>query len=206
MAGPEFTVCIVDDDAPVRDALALLLGVRGYRTAVFADAESFLGAWRPDWRGCLLLDLRMPGMDGLELQKRLQAAGSRLPVIVMTAHGDVLSAREAFRAQAMDFLEKPLDHARLLAAIEEARERQSAENAALDDGRAFAARLASLTPREREVMDLVVSGRHNREVAELLGISPRTVEVHKARVMQKLQVDNIPQLVRLSLQAPRQER
>jgi RNA polymerase sigma factor (sigma-70 family) len=203
MAAPEFTVYIVEDDASVRDALALLLGVHGHRTAVFAAAESFLAAWRPEWRGCLLLDLRMPGIDGLALQRRLQEAGSRLPVIVMTAHGDVVSAREAFRAQALDFLEKPLEHARLLNAIEEARERQSAENGVLDDSRAFAVRLATLTPREREVMDLVVAGRHNREVAELLGISPRTVEVHKARVMQKLQVHNIPQLVRLSLQAPR---
>jgi RNA polymerase sigma factor (sigma-70 family) len=198
-----FTICIVDDDGSVRDSLALLLGVHGYRTALYADAESFLAAGAAGWHGCLLLDIRMPGMDGLALQRRMRELGSRMPVIVMTGHGDVVSAREAFRSQALDFLEKPLDHARLLAAIEEAREREMLEQGALEQGRAFATRLETLTPREREVMDLVVAGRHNREIAVLLGISPRTVEVHKARVMEKMQVDSVPQLVRLSLESSR---
>jgi len=198
-----FTVYIVDDDGSVRDALALLLGVHGYRPALFADAESFLGACAPDWQGCMLLDIRMPGMDGLALQRRMRERDMRMPVIVMTGHGDVVSAREAFRSQALDFLEKPLDHAKLLAAIEEARARQAEDSRAIERGRAFAERLARLTPREREVMDLVIAGRHNREVAALLGISPRTVEVHKARVMEKLEVDSVPQLVRLSLEASR---
>lgn len=198
----EFTIYIVEDDASVRDALGLLLGLRGYRTAIFADAESFLQAWRPDWHGCLLLDIRMPGMDGLTLQRHLLDAGCRLPAIIMSGHGDVGSARDAFKSQAVDFLEKPLDHDRLLAAIEEAGQRLTAtqQEQAHDARRdAFAERLAALTPREREVMEMVVAGRHNREIAEALGISARTVEVHKARMMQKLRVDGLPQLIRLSL-------
>ena len=195
------TVFIVDDDPSVRDSLGLLLGLRGYRTAIFADAESFLHAWQSDWRGCVLLDIRMPGMDGLELQKRLHALGCGLPVVVMTDHGDVESAREAFKAQAVDFLEKPLDQARLMAAIDDALSKCEATRQEADRRDAFARLLSTLTAREREVMDMIVAGGHNRDIAEKLGISPRTVEVHKARVMQKLQVDGVAQLVRLSLGA-----
>ena len=193
------TVFIVDDDAAVRDALGLSLGVRGYRTAIFADAESFLQAYRADWRGCILIDIRMPGMDGLALQKRLLELGCALPVIVMTGHGDVGSAREAFKSQALDFLEKPLDHSRLITAIDEALLRNEMSLQDSESGQRFAALLATLTPREREVMEMIVAGRHNRDIAEEMGISTRTVEVHKARVMQKLKVDSIAQLVRLSL-------
>jgi len=193
------TVFIVDDDSSVRDSLGLLLGLRGYRTAIFADAESFLQSYRPDWHGCVLLDIRMPGMDGLALQQRLQALGCALPVVVMTGHGDVESARVAFKAQAVDFLEKPLDQARLMAAIDEALSQSSSSRQTSERREAFAKLLSALTPREHEVMDLIVAGGHNRDIAEQLGISPRTVEVHKARVMQKLQVDGVAQLVRLSL-------
>lgn len=199
---PDATVFIVDDDSSVRDSLGLLLGLRGYRTAIFAGAESFLNAYRPDWRGCALIDIRMPGMDGLELQKRLLGLGSGLPVIVMTGHGDVESTREAFKAQAVDFLEKPLDQARLTAAIADALLKSEALLLEAERRDRFARRLAALTPREREVMDMIVAGGHNRDIAEKLGISPRTVEVHKARVMQKLQVDGVAQLIRLSLGSP----
>lgn len=193
------TVFIVDDDPSVRDALGLLLGVHDYRLAVFADADSFLEALKPHWRGCLLLDIRMPGMDGLALQKKLLELGCDLPVVIMTGHGDVDSAREAFRALAVDFLEKPLDGARLLAAIAEAFERQrQAADAALSRDQ-VQRRLDGLTPREREVMARVVAGRHNREIAAELAISPRTVEVHKARMMDKLGVGSVAELVRLSL-------
>ena len=193
------TVFIVDDDPSVRDALGLLLGVHDYRLAVFADADSFLEALKPHWRGCLLLDIRMQGMDGLALQKKLLELGCDLPVVIMTGHGDVDSAREAFRALAVDFLEKPLDGARLLAAIAEAFERQRrAADAALSRDQ-IQRRLDGLTPREREVMARVVAGRHNREIAAELAISPRTVEVHKARMMDKLGVGSVAELVRLSL-------
>lgn len=201
----DMTIYIVDDDASVRDALAIMLSVRGYRTASFADAASFLGAYRAHWCGCLLLDLRMPEMDGLALQARLNAIGCDMPVIVITGHGDVESARAAFRSRAVDFLEKPLDHRRLTASIEEAFARQIAGSTQRAGNQAFMRKLEVLTPREREVMEHVVAGRHNREIAAELGISARTVEVHKARMMQKLNVASIPDLVRLSLGAQTSE-
>ncbi len=200
MAHEVNTVFIVEDDPSVRDALGLLLGLQGLTVALFADAESFLAARRPDWYGCLLIDIRMPGMDGLTLQKRLLESGCGLPVIVMTGHGDVDSARRAFRAQAVDFVEKPIDHDRLMRAIEEAFARQRSQRNNRDRNAESAGLLAALTPREAEVMEQVVAGRHNREIARELGISPRTVEVHKARLLAKLRVNSIADLVRLSLQ------
>jgi RNA polymerase sigma factor (sigma-70 family) len=193
------TVFIIDDDASVRDALGLLLGLRGYRTSVFADAASFLGTLRPDWHGCLIIDIRMAGMDGLTLQRELQARGCAIPVVIITGHGDVSSAREAFRAAAVDFLEKPLDEDRLFQAIDEAYARQTADLTSQRRREGFLRRIEELTPREREVMHLVIAGHHNREIAEELGISVRTVEVHKARMMAKLEAESIPQLVRVSL-------
>ena len=192
-------IFIVEDDHSVRDALALFLGLTGYSVRMFADAESFLRAYRPEWRGCLLLDIRMPGMDGLALQERLREMRCDLPVVVMTAHGDVESARAAFRAHAVDFLEKPLDHDRLARAIAEGLaaidDKERGEQRRLD----YARLIRSLTPREREVMDLVVAGRHNREIAIALAISVRTVEVHKARMMAKLNVDGVAELVRMHM-------
>lgn len=200
MATHDCTVFIVDDDVAVRDSLAMLLGVHGYRTMIFGDAESFQQAYSRDWgKACLLVDIRMPGMDGLTLQRWLLDSGSELPVIVMTGHGDVGSAREAFRARAIDFLEKPLNHQRLMAAVDEAMARQSAVHGERERTAAFTSLAQSLTPREKEVMELIVAGRHNREIAELLKISSRTVEVHKTRVMQKLRADSVAQLVRMSL-------
>ena len=196
------TVFIVDDDPAVRDALSLLLGIQDYRVAVFGDAESFLKAYKSTWRGCLVLDIRMPGMDGLTLQKHLAQLGSELPVIIMTGHGDVASAREAFRAFAVDFLEKPLDHRKLLAAIADAFSRQRTRLVAEMNRSEIERLLARLTPREREVMARVVAGQHNRDIAAELGISPRTVEVHKARMMDKLGVSNVADLVRLNLELP----
>lgn len=193
------TIFIVDDDAAVRDSLSLLLGVLDYRVAVFADAESFLKAYKAEWRGCILLDIRMPGMDGLTLQKQLQNQGATLPVIIMTGHGDVSSAREAFRCLAVDFLEKPLDQKKLLDAISEAFDQNPRPEQASEVVTMSQQRMAQLTPRETEVMARVVAGRHNREIAAELGISPRTVEVHKARMMDKLGVGHVADLVRLQL-------
>ena len=193
------TVFIIDDDASVRDALVLSLGLHGYPVLVFSDAESLLKVYRADWRGCLLIDIRMPGIDGLTLQRRLLDMGCRMPVIIMTGHGDIEAARDAFRAQAVDFLEKPIDPERLLAALAEAFAREQRGYEEEERVASYARLLATLTPREREVMELVVAGRHNREIAATLGISPRTVEVYKANLQIKLQVDNIPDLVRFSL-------
>jgi FixJ family two-component response regulator len=188
------TVFIVDDDSSVRDALSLLLSLRGYVTATFASAEDFLAALQPVWRGCVIADIKMPGMSGLELQRSLRERNPSLPVIVITAHGDVAAARQAFLADAVDFIEKPFDGEQLLAAVEKALAGLRTD-VAVEDGIASFQRLSL---REREVMRLIVKGLHNRRVAEELGISPRTVEVHKARVMEKLGVRNLVELVRLA--------
>lgn len=190
------TVFIVDDDASVRDSLSLLLSLQGYVSASFASAEDFLNALQPDWRGCLVLDVRMNGMSGLELQRCLQERGPTLPVIVITAHGDVAAARQAFLANAVDFIEKPFDGKQILDALAKAFAGLRAV-ASVREGGAAPVR-SQLSTREREVMKLIVEGLHNRHIADRLGISPRTVEVHKARVMEKLGVQNIIELVRLA--------
>lgn len=199
MQASGFTVYIVEDDQSVRDALGLMLSLQGHAVAMYADAESFLSAYQQEWSGCLLLDIRMPGMSGLELQSRLTEIGCHIPAIVMTGHGDVDSARQAFRAQAIDFLEKPLHQERLLNAIGEALARQASIKTASVTRESVAKRLEALTPRETEVMRLVVAGMHNRDIAIALGISVRTVEVHKARMMWKLETQTVADLVRLSL-------
>ena len=196
--GEALTVYIVDDDSAVRDSLSLLLSLRGYRTASFACAEDFLAALRPEWAGCLLADIRMPGLSGLELQHVLIERGVRLPVVIVTGHGDVASARAAFRSDAVDFLEKPFDEEAPVAAVEAALARERARLSATHVARARDLGLAALTEREREVMDLLVLGLHNRDVAQRLAISPRTVEVHKARVMSKLGARNLAELIRIA--------
>lgn len=190
-------VYIVDDDASIRDSLALMLGLAGYATRLFADAESFLVAFHPAWSGCVIADLRLPGLSGVEMQARVRERGSAIPFVIITAHGDVAAARAAFRGQAVDFIEKPFDDAQLRSAIDTAfaLESERLDNAELQ--RADAAKLARLTPREREVLEHAVSGLHAKEIAAALGISPRTVEVHKMRIMEKLEVRNIAELVRL---------
>ena len=196
------TVYIVDDDPSVRDSLALMLGLDGYRVALYADAEAFLAALREEWTGCVLADLRLPGASGVELQAALRARGSGLPVIIITGHGDVPTARKAFQAQAVDFLEKPFDHAQLLAAIRTAfaLEDQRIQRIQRADARRNETRkLAVLTSREREVLDHAAKGLHAKEIARVLGISARTVEVHKARIMAKLGARNVAELVRFAL-------
>jgi FixJ family two-component response regulator len=194
----DFTVYIVDDDAPIRDALSLLLSLRGYRTAAFATAEDFLVAHDPAWKGCLITDLRLPGIDGLALQQELKRREIRLPIILISAHGDIAAARAAFKHQAVDFLEKPFDETGPVNAvdaafqIEAARLEEEAQTSRQREG------WAALTDRERDVADLLVQGLQNREIAERLGISPRTIEVHKARVLAKVGARNLVDLVRLA--------
>jgi RNA polymerase sigma factor (sigma-70 family) len=195
----DLTVFVVDDDASVRDSLSLMLGIAGYRTALFADAEAFLAALRAEWAGCLIADLRLPGMTGIELQQELARRGSSLPVIIITAHGDVPTARQAFHARAVDFLEKPFDQKHLFTAVEAAFARERDRRYDEASSHAQATLLASLTPREREVLERVADGLHAKEVAAALGISPRTVEVHKTRIMGKLGVRNVAELVRFAV-------
>jgi RNA polymerase sigma factor (sigma-70 family) len=190
-------VYVVDDDASIRDSLALMLGLGGYATRLFADAESFLVAFDPGWTGCVVADLRLPGLSGVELQARVRALGSAIPFVIITAHGDVPAARAAFRAQAVDFIEKPFDDAQLRSAIDTAFALETERLGQAELRHADAQKLARLTPREREVLEHAVDGKHAKEIAAALGISPRTVEVHKTRIMEKLGVRNIAELVRM---------
>ena len=191
-------VFVVDDDPDVRDALGLLLRVRGYEAALFASAEDFLAVLTTTASGCLVADIRMPGMSGLELQQELARRGSLLPVVVLTGHGDVDSARCALRAHAVDFLTKPFKESDLLAAIEQgfALERERlAQTRAVAEGQAL---VATLTAREREVAALLATGAQNLAIARQLNISPRTVEIHKARCMEKLGARSLADLVRIA--------
>ena len=196
-----FTVFVVDDDPAVRDSIALMLGLDGYRTLLFDSAEACLSAWQAGWAGCVIADLRMPGLSGLELQAELRRRGAALPVVIVTGHGDVSSARTAFRAEAVDFLEKPFEHAQLRAAVETAYglEAQRLQRAQMRE--AAAGRLAALTPRELAVLREAAKGLHAKEIGAALAISPRTVEVHKTRIMAKLGVRNVAELVRFALAA-----
>jgi RNA polymerase sigma factor (sigma-70 family) len=193
-------VTIVDDDEAVRDSLALLLNFRGYRTRAYASAEAFLQAWRPDLRGCLLLDLRMGGMDGLALQQTLIQRNCTLSIVFLTGHGDLADARAALKSGAVDFLEKPYEESALLKAIAEAIDRDTREFAAQTHFAEISARVERLSERERQVMALVTAGKPNREIAVDLGISPRTVEVFKARMMEKMQARSVPELVRMAME------
>lgn len=193
-------VFIVDDDEAVRDSLQALLEGRGHRVASFADAEAFLAAYRPGQAGCALVDLRMPGMDGLTLLDRLRAKGARLPVIMVTGHGDVSLAVKAMKSGAMDFIEKPYVNETMLETVRRAlavagggvEEMVPAE---------IAARTAELTPRERDVLERLVEGKPNKIIAHELEISPRTVEIHRANLMKRMQADSLSHLVRMALAA-----
>jgi FixJ family two-component response regulator len=196
---PDLTVFVVDDDAAVRDSIALMLGLAGYRTASFADAEAFLAALRDDWSGCVVADVRLPGRSGVELQEVLRARGVALPFVIITAHGDVATARAAFRSHAVDFLEKPFSDAQLRAAIDAAFALEERRVLSDQTRRRDAGKLARLTAREREVLEKAAQGLHAKEIGAALGISPRTVEVHKTRIMEKLGVRNVAELVRFAL-------
>jgi two-component system, LuxR family, response regulator FixJ len=200
MAEPPL-IHVVDDDASVRDSLTLLLESAGFQVRVYDSALSFLAAAPPRGVGCVLTDVQMPELNGIELQQRMGAVGIQLPVIVMTGQGDVPIAVQALKAGATDFLEKPFEDEQLLSAVNGAiavSQRASAEAAAVAE---IAARLATLTPREREVLDRLVAGQPNKTIAYDLGSSPRTVEVHRARVMEKMQARSLAELVRMTIAA-----
>ncbi len=198
-ADAEVAVHVIDDDEAVRDSLAFLFESAGLSVRSYDSAESFLDVAERLRAGCVLTDVRMPGMDGLTLQRRLREQGVHLPVIVMTGHGDVPIAVQALKAGAADFIEKPFDDEALLAAVRTAldAERRTRERQA--EIEEIAARIASLTPRERQVLDGLVAGQPNKVIAYDLGASPRTVEVHRARVMEKMGARSLSELVRMAL-------
>ena len=196
-------VYVIDDDPAMRDSLDFLLGSAGFIVRLFDSAAVFLGALPELAFGCVVTDIRMPGIDGIELLRRLnaQAEVRRLPVIVMTGHGDVPLAVEAMKLGALDFLEKPFEDDRLIGMIETALSQNEggAKSEALTAD--MAARVASLTQRERQVMQGLVSGRSNKVIAKEYDISPRTVEVYRANVMTKMQAGNLSELVRFAIRA-----
>ncbi len=196
-----FTIYIVEDDAAMRDSLSLMLGLLNYRTVSFESAEAFLETYRDEWVGCVVADVRLPGMNGLELQANLRARGKKLPFVIITGHGDVKSARAAFQSEAVDFIEKPFDEAELRLAIEKGFDKESRRIQHTQSSADQASKLAKLTHREREVLELVGKGLHAKEIAASLDISARTVEVHKARLMSKLEARNVSELVRFALAA-----
>lgn len=194
------TVFVVDDDASVRDALSLLISLKGLRASMFASAEAFLAVYQPSWRGCLLTDLKMSGMSGLELQMQLREKGVTLPVVVLTAHGDVSTTRTALKNGAVDFLEKPVDDDVLLDVLINAIRIDEERYRAHESRASLMQRLERLTARERAVLDLLADGFQHRDIAERLAISPRTVEVYKARMMEKLQCRSLADVVRIGTQ------
>ena len=189
---------VVDDDESLRTALLRLLGAAGFEARGYASTGDFLLHPLPDRPGCLLLDVRMPGPSGLDLQAALQRQGITLPVIFLTGHADVASSVRAMKAGAVDFLTKPVERDILLDALRRALELDALQRAARDEADRLRARFASLTPREREVFDRIVAGRLNKQIADELGIAERTVKVQRAQVMAKLGVGSAAELGRLA--------
>jgi FixJ family two-component response regulator len=197
------TVFVVDDDAAVRDSLRMLLRSVGLPCETFESGHAFLDGDPDDRPGCLVLDIRMPGMSGLELQTRLNERNSILPIIFITGHGDVPMAVEAMQAGAVDFIQKPFRDQDLLDRINQALEKDANSRRALTERGVIRKHLDSLTPREREVLDLVVAGKANKVIAGDLDLSQRTVEIHRARVMEKMGAHSLAHLVRMVIAVDR---
>lgn len=195
------TVFIVDDDSGVLNSLAFLMQTIGIPTRTYASAHEFLAHYDPAAAGCLVLDVRMPVMSGLELQQKLHEMGSTLPIIFLTAHGDVPMAVKAVQSGAVAFLQKPFHDQELVDRIQYAMAENARMRAGIAQRDTLAARVASLTPREHEVLDAVVAGKANKVIAAELGLSQRTVEIHRARVMQKMQADSLAHLIQMMVRA-----
>ncbi len=199
MSEKNTTIFIVDDDEAIRDSLAVLLKTVDLNTTTFGSGDEFLEAYDPGWGGCILLDIRMPGTSGIEVQKRLAESGCSIPIIFITGHGDIPMAVEAMHIGAFDFIQKPFRDQDLLDRIDQAlttsdeQEQQSARKKKAQN------QFQTLTPREQEVMQFVVHGSANKVIAMDLGVSQRTVEIHRARVMEKMQARSLAELVRMSL-------
>ena len=202
MPEAEQTVFVVDDDDALRDAIATFLDAEGQACETYADADSLLARladWPPDASGCLVLDVRMPGPSGLDVQDELNARGIAMPIIFITGYGDVPSAVRAMKGGAVDFISKPFDAEALAERIREALRADAERRTARCELAAAQARAATLTPREREVLERVSAGQANKRVAIDLGVSERTVEIHRSHLMQKMGVRHLAELVRLKL-------
>ena len=197
----ERIVHLVDDDAAIRRSVGFMLKTSGHHVEAYESGTDLLKAAGKLDEGCILLDIRMPGMDGLEVQQALQGKGVNLPVVIMTGHGDVALAVKAMKAGAVDFIEKPFEKASLLASLEEGFNRLSRRGATDDRMRDAAVRLQALTGRERDVLDGLAQGLPNKTIAYDLGISPRTVEIHRANLMSKLNVRSLSEALRIAFAA-----
>jgi two-component system, LuxR family, response regulator TtrR len=200
-AVPRERVFVVDDDEAVRDSLRWLLEAAGFDVSLFNGAEQFLACWNPDDFGCLLLDVRMQGMSGPELHDELIARGSMLPLIFITGHGDVPMAVSRIKKGAVDFLEKPFNHLELTALVEQSLKRARAHRQAHAGDAQSAALLAKLSGREKQVLEKIVAGRLNKQIADDLSISIKTVEAHRANLMDKLKVRTMAELMKKALSA-----
>ena len=193
------TVFVVDDDDSVRRSLSRLFKSAGYRVLTFAGASEFLASdCHQHCPACLVLDVRLPGLNGMELQSHLHTLNSSLPIIFITGHGDIPMSVQAMKDGAVDFLAKPFQDTQLLEAVARAVEKNVADHRARLERESIQTRLATLTPREREVCELIVAGRLNKQVAAELGTVEKTIKVHRARVMAKMQVNSLAELVRLT--------
>ncbi|HXQ31162.1 MAG TPA: response regulator FixJ [Steroidobacteraceae bacterium] len=197
------TVFVVDDDDAVRTSLRLLLKSVGLPVETFASAQEFLDAFDAERAGCLVLDIRMPGMSGLELQQRLNEIHAIIPIVFITGHGDVPMAVEAMQHGAVDFIQKPFRDQDLIDRINQALEKDRENRAGLKERDAIRRRMQQLTPREREVLNLVTQGKANKVIAGDLNVSQRTVEIHRARVMEKMGASSLAYLVRMVIEAER---
>jgi FixJ family two-component response regulator len=201
MSSGKPAVYVVDDDPSVRVAMERLLKSVGLTVKTFASAQEFLDQTTPEWSGCLIVDLRMPGMGGLDLQDQLSTRQVSLPVIFLTGYGTVPASVRAMKSGAVDFLEKPVDDQTLLDAVHKALERDRGARRDQAEMQALHRRLAALTPREYEVLTFIISGRLNKQAAAELGTTEKTIKVHRARIMEKLQCASLAELVRLAEKA-----
>ena len=199
MTEQQQTVFVVEDDEAVRDSLELLLSSARMTVATYASAEAFLKDYSDNMEGCIVLDIRMPGMDGMALQKKLNDRHSLLPIIFVTGHGDVPLAVDAMKEGAVDFIQKPYHEDALLEKIEQALEQDRDQRKSLGEKREIMRRIRTLTPRETEIMDRMIAGQANKVIAIELEISQRTVEIHRSRVMHKMGTHSLAHLVRMVL-------
>lgn len=193
------TVFVVDDDQAMRNSLKWLIESVGVQVESFSSADDFLAQYQAGRAGCLVLDVRMPGMSGLELQEHLVERNIHIPVVIITGHGDVPMAVRAMKAGAIDFIEKPFNDEALLDAIRRAIAFEEQQRSFHNEHLQIKQRLANLTPREHEVMEMVTDGKSNKEIANILGVSAKTIEAHRARVMEKMQAGSLAELVRMAL-------
>lgn len=198
---PASLVYVVDDDFSVRDSLTLFLNSSGLEVKSFESANAFLAAYDPQHPACLVLDIRMPGLDGLALQNELNKESISLPVIFISGHAEVPDSARAFRSGALDFLEKPFDNKTLLERIREALNKDVAIRRQQQKKRLLEERLNALTARENDVLMLILNNHSNKEAARILGISHRTVDVHRAKIMEKMQAANLPELIRMMMES-----